>query len=343
MVAQRPHCIRHVRRSVSTARGIWGMLLLTSLILVLAPMSGGVRIPPHSAKGRGGVKRAPGDTGAVRKLTFGEEMVAGACARAAAQWIMFPADAMKTLRQARTSPGTVVKIPPVRDLLKGATATSLMALPAGAIQFSVFPAAKQVLKGGVPGMSMLVCELLASSAASVCACFVQTPQEVLKQRVQTGIYKSVRSGAAQAIREGGIAGLYTGFGPTVARNMPMVCFTFTAFSRLKAAFKARTGKEASGLSSFALGGFAACVACILTQPIDVVKTRLMTQALSNLTPYKGVGDCVSRMLREEGAGAFFKGLAPRMIYVAPFAAVQFTAHAAASKVVRACRRQDHES
>ena len=61
-----------------------------------------------------------------------------------------------------------------------------------------------------------------------------------------------------------------------------------------------------------------------TQPIDVIKTRLMTQGASSLTPYAGVLDCLARMLREEGASSLFKGLLPRLLYVAPFGAVQFS-------------------
>ena len=44
-----------------------------------------------------------------------------------------------------------------------------------------------------------------------------------------------------------------------------------------------------------------------TQPIDVVKTRLITQGASSLTPYTGVADCMQRMLREEGAHRSAKG------------------------------------
>ncbi len=35
-----------------------------------------------------------------RRLTFGEEMIAGATARAAAQWVLFPMDLLKTRKQA---------------------------------------------------------------------------------------------------------------------------------------------------------------------------------------------------------------------------------------------------
>ena len=47
-------------------------------------------------------------------------------------------------------------------------------------------------------------------------------------------------------------------------------------------------REAEGLdtaSSIKFGMCSSVLGCIATQPIDVVKTRMMTQAASNLTPY----------------------------------------------------------
>ena len=66
----------------------------------------------------------------------------------------------------------------------------------------------------------------------------------------------------------------------------------------------------------------AVLAAALTQPIDVVKTRLMTQAASALPPYAGVRDCALTMLRTEGLAAFYAGL-PRCLYAGPLWALQF--------------------
>ena len=61
----------------------------------------GGKVPSKAGGGSRGAAAGGGGGDAVkgRRLSFGEEMVAGACARAAAQLIMFPADVLKTLRQ----------------------------------------------------------------------------------------------------------------------------------------------------------------------------------------------------------------------------------------------------
>ena len=72
-------------------------------------------------------------------------------------------------------------------------------------------------------------DLGASAMCSVASLSVGVPQEVIKQRLVTGIYPSFRVGVATLWRTEGIRGFYTGFVPTAARNMPFVCMTFTAF------------------------------------------------------------------------------------------------------------------
>lgn len=82
---------------------------------------------------------------------------------------------------------------------------------------------------------------------------------------------------------------------------------------------------------------------VLTNPMDVVTARLMTQQSSIASslphpvysfhsqmpalqlvassPYKGVGDCIVRMVREEGVSSLFAGVGARVIWIAPFTAI----------------------
>ena len=76
--------------------------------------------------------------------------------------------------------------------------------------------------------------------------------------------------------------------------------------------------------------------CIMI-PLDTIKTRLVTQysaqAATMGVPYKGIIDCAVRMLREEGAKSFYKGLAPRLISVVPMIGIQFGVYEFMKKVM----------
>ena len=117
-------------------------------------------------------------------------------------------------------------------------------------------------------------------------------------------------------REEGLAGFYTGLVPTCSRNIPFVVTTFTTFSFLKARLRERSGEdELSTASNLLAGVTSALLGALLTQPVDVVKTRMMTQAASSAVPYSGLADCVKCMWDQEGPGVFFKGLKARMAYI----------------------------
>ena len=75
------------------------------------------------------------------------------------------------------------------------------------------------------------------------------------------------------------------------------------------------------LADVATGGSATAAACIFTNPLEVVKTRLQLQGemqgcTTGAQPqrYKGVADAIVKMARQEGAAALQKGLAPGMVY-----------------------------
>ena len=49
-----------------------------------------------------------------------------------------------------------------------------------------------------------------------------------------------------------------------------------------------------------------------------------SQVANNPRAYKGVRDCFTRVLSEEGVGAFYRSLPPRLMSVVPMIAIQVT-------------------
>lgn len=64
------------------------------------------------------------------------------------------------------------------------------------------------------------------------------------------------------------------------------------------------------------GALGATVASAITNPLDVIKTRLQVD-----TSYVGIRDCVRRTLREEGVAAFKRGLGARILWLSPSCAI----------------------
>jgi solute carrier family 25 aspartate/glutamate transporter 12/13 len=84
---------------------------------------------------------------------------------------------------------------------------------------------------------------------------------------------------------------------------------FPLFANLKIAFDG----DNSMIGLFCAGAISGSCSAGVVTPCDVVKTRLQVVG----STYKGVGDAFSRIIREEGYKALFKGYQPRMIVQAP--------------------------
>ena len=245
------------------------------------------------------------------KLNNQEALLAGGTARFGAQLIMYPADALRTLAQTRTGAKTLQELG-VWTLVSGCFTTSTFAFAVGGLQFSIFGALRQSV--GPIGASM--CASLGSSVAGV-------PQEVIKQRLVTGIYPNFRTAVGTIFKDKGLMGFYEGGAPTITRNLPFIVITFCSMDALKERFKHSDGTPLTTVENVLAGVSSALVGGLCTQPIDVIKTRLMTQAATSAVPYTGVVDCVRTMLTTEGPGVFLAGLRPRMAYLGPLWALQF--------------------
>lgn len=105
-------------------------------------------------------------------------------------------------------------------------------------------------------------------------------------------------------RREGVKGLYAGMGPSLVLTV-QAAVQYAAYDELKGAIAAhvRGGGALTAadrvLASLAVRGAAA----VLGNPAAVVRTRLMQKG----SPYRGVRDCLARVVREEGPATLFRG------------------------------------
>ena len=258
---------------------------------------------------------AAGSASSTPTLSTSERLVAGGTARALSQLVMYPADALRTLAQTRAGARSLGDLG-AKTLVSGCLTTSSFAYAIGALQFAVY--------GGTVATIGPICASISGAAVS---CLASVPQEVIKQRLVTGIYPNFGTAVRTIMRTSGPAGFYVGWLPTVSRNIPFVVCTFTTFAALERRQLRTTGATELGFAdSLRVGVLSALAAAFVTQPFDVVKTRMMTQAASSAAPYKSVADCVRTMWRVEGPTAFYAGLKQRSAYSGPLWALQFAAN-----------------
>jgi solute carrier family 25 (adenine nucleotide translocator) protein 4/5/6/31 len=87
-------------------------------------------------------------------------------------------------------------------------------------------------------------------------------------------------------------------------------------------------KKKSFIVDFMMGGVSAAVSKTLVAPIERVKLLLQVQdASSSIKPedrYNGIGDCFSRVIKEQGFGALWRGNMANVIRYFPTQALNFS-------------------
>jgi len=84
---------------------------------------------------------------------------------------------------------------------------------------------------------------------------------------------------------------------------------------------------------FAAGCAGGAAGVIVGQPFDTVKVRLQTQGVGAAAQYKGMFDCVAKMVRQESPKSLYKGLTPPLIGLGLQNALIFGTQGQARKLV----------
>jgi len=120
-------------------------------------------------------------------------------------------------------------------------------------------------------------------------------------------------------KEGGVAGLWKGNTPAVIRVAPYMSCTFLAYEEYKSNLIVL--EKYPNFRNLVAGSLGGITAVCLTYPLDVVRARLAMQneGLLKGKPYRGMLDALTKIPREEGFRALYRGLAPTCTGVGPYA------------------------
>ncbi|KAH8990131.1 mitochondrial inner membrane protein [Lactarius hatsudake] len=167
-------------------------------------------------------------------------------------------------------------------------------------------------------------EVVAGGTAGGCQVVFTNPLEIVKIRLQVqgeaaAVEGAAPRGAAHIIRQLGLLGLYRGASACLLRDIPFSAIYFPAYSHLKkdVFHEGYHGKTLSFFETLTSAAVAGMPAAYLTTPADVVKTRLQVEARKGQTSYKGLADAFTKIYREEGFKALFKGGPARILRSSP--------------------------
>ena len=141
----------------------------------------------------------------------------------------------------------------------------------------------------------------ASVCAEIAANIVRNPFEVVKQQLMVGRSKYIWSSLKDIYKNKGVKGFYIGYQSTLIRDIVFSAIQLPLFEIIRRKF---IDRGVNSILSASIGGFcAAIVSGFISCPLDVIKTRLMTQKMEQ----KLQGSIVSQIYQEYGVKGFFHG------------------------------------
>ncbi|KAM0748845.1 mitochondrial carrier [Meredithblackwellia eburnea MCA 4105] len=286
----------------------------------------------------------------VGGTSFTTALVSGALAGTAVDTLFFPLDTLKTRLQSAqgfTAAGAF------NGVYRGLSSAVIGSAPGAAAFFTTYEKSKHNLKPFINQAPLL--HMTSASIGEIAACLIRVPTENVKQRSQTASSRDLGKlmvVVTSLWHSQGLGGFYRGFTTTVSREIPFTCIQFPLYESLKLLLVRRRTQNQSTTDSSQLpaiqaavcGSFAGGLAAAVTTPLDVAKTRIMLSSSSSSSTGGGPSSSsvgvevgggtipttpparrthyptsfpktLAIIAREEGVGALFTGIVPRVMWI----------------------------
>lgn len=188
-------------------------------------------------------------------------------------------------------------------------------------------------------------KFMAGAVAGTTACLACYPLDLVRTRLTTELeghehYKGIRDVFRKVYQADGLAGFYSGVGPTLLVAVPNFAISYTVYGTLKEytldddlfynlrRLDADSGEPKLGfLLTVSCGALSGILATLVTFPMDTIRRRMQIQSLhvppeQRLTSYQQLNKLVTR----EGLFSLYRGLTPEILKVIPMVGTMFTVY-----------------
>lgn len=222
----------------------------------------------------------------------------------------------------------------VAALFSGVSATVLRQTLYSTTRMGLYDIMKKKWTDPDTGNMPLVRKIGAGLVAGAIGAAVGNPADVAMVRMQADgrlppaqrrNYKSVLDAITRMSKQEGVTSLWRGSSLTVNRAMLVTASQLASYDQIKETIL-QNGVMKDGLGTHVTSSFAAgFVAAVASNPVDVIKTRVMNMKVEAgaAPPYTGALDCALKTVRAEGPMALYKGFIPTISRQGPFTIVLF--------------------
>lgn len=278
---------------------------------------------------------AEGDSGAV---LFLKDLAAGGVAGGISKTVVAPIERVKLLLQVQAASTQIAPEDQykgivdcfrrvsseqgVMSLWRGNTANVIRYFPTQALNFAFKDKYKQIFLSGVDKKDFwrfFAGNLASGGAAGATSLLFVYPLDFARTRLAADVGKGDTrqfTGLGDCIKKifqrDGFKGLYQGFGVSVGGIIVYRAAFFGGFDTAKSVLLADP-KNAPVWQSWLIAQLVTTISGIVSYPFDTVRRRMMMQAGREDILYRSTLHCWGKILKDEGASAFFKGAASNVI------------------------------
>ena len=240
-----------------------------------------------------------------------------------AETITFPIDYIKTLIQVDSEKSGAVKIikkivnnPKKYNIYNGLKPALMRHSIYTMSRIYIYEMLRNTYKNKSTGELNLQTKMLFGGIAGGVSQFIASPLDLLKVQYITqknNKNRTILSTMQGIIKKKGVLGLWKGVTPNVSRALLVNLGELSSYDHSKYLCKKYLNMDNTPLflTSSIASGFFATLCCT---PADVIKSRLMQKD----SPFKGVFNCLTTTVKNEGFFALYKGFFPIWIRLAPW-------------------------
>ncbi|XP_073995790.1 mitochondrial glycine transporter-like isoform X2 [Rhodnius prolixus] len=205
-------------------------------------------------------------------------------------------------------------------LWKGMTPSITRTIPGVGLYFSSVHWMTNAFTGGTPNpIEAIVIGVTGRTFSAVCL----IPITVVKTRFESGEYpyRNISHALRLIYAREGYKGLTCGLLPTLVRDAPFSGLYLMFYTQLKNIVPKEVLKsDLAAPAHFSCGVLAGILASAITQPADVVKTKMQLYP----DKYPDIQSVIFHLHKKYGVQGYFKGLVPRMLRRTLMAALAWT-------------------
>ena len=205
-----------------------------------------------------------------------------------------------------------------RGFYRGLTASMMREGSYSTIRLGMYEPTKRMLGADDPAHTPLHLKIMAGATTGCVGSAIAVPTDLVKVRMQACTAAEPRYPSAIAgfrhihAAEGGLRALYRGLGPTVQRGALLTATQIPSYDHSKHTILNAGLLKEGGLLHFSCSMFAGFCTAVVTSPIDVIKTRMMTDS-----QIRSVPSALKSIVATEGARGLYKGFIPNFLRIGP--------------------------